>query len=633
MPTLTIVFENREVRSFELMDEVITIGRSVENEVEIPDPNMSRRHCRIEKHNGQFILRDLNSSNGTRVNGRKVISHVLSDGDRVECGHSVIGYRTAGPYAPRQPQPPPPGLSTADTIRRRPAPTLPSRHLGPWEPKKGAPAKGAPPGLVPPHLATPAPMGQSGDGVGVTSTSGYESGLSWLEGLDPAARDAETPHRLPAIRPEMLEVVAGDDPSMTSSDERLHRDDFRRLLEVNKAINSELDLRRLLAKIIDEANSLIGAERGFLVLRIKGEFKVEIARGPGQEAIADPEQHVSKSICTDVMASARPLLTTNAAEDQRYGRFASVMGLNLRSILCVPLRIKSKVLGTLYLDNPHEGAFSSRDVEILTAFADQAAIAIDNARLIREAKHKERMDQELKIATEIQQKLLPRELPSLPGLEIDGRMVPAKEVGGDYYDVIVLEDGSLLVAIGDVSGKGVGAGLIMAMARSALRILADLYVSPKDIVARLNRRLYNDLDKDLFMSLLVIHYYPDTGRFVYTGAGHEHLLIYQVSSGKVEARKAGGMVLGLAADIEPRLSETELQLGHGDIVVLYTDGIPELMNRKRDQYTFEKLVEKVEALGSVPPRAMNDGIMKEALEHRGRTPQSDDITLVSMRRV
>ncbi len=410
------------------------------------------------------------------------------------------------------------------------------------------------------------------------------------------------------------------------------RDDLRKLLEINKRLNQQHDLRKLLETIIDSAIELMAAERGFLILVHEAEMKVEIARNMSREALDVRSSNlVSTQICKEVIETGKPVLTTNAAADTRYGRYSSVVGLNLRSILCVPFKIKEQVLGTVYLDNANVGAFSDRDADLLSAFSDQAAVAIENARLIRQVKKKERMEQELKIASDIQKKLLPRRTPRVPGLDLYGWMHPAKQVGGDYYDFIPVA-GGLLICIGDVSGKGVPAGLVMASARSALRSLAERVVSTREIVIALNRLLADDLDREMFLSLLLMRYDSESGVISYTGAGHEHIIVYKAEEDRVDIRKTGGMVLGLTNDIEEHVKEEQLKLDVGDALILYTDGVTEAVDEKNEQYQLERLAQAVKKCCERPPREMLHAILSDVLRWKGKAQQKDDITLVTARR-
>ena len=568
-PVLAYTIEGGPPRVFRLTEPVTTIGRSVDNVLEIPDPNMSRRHCVIEqRESGEWVMTDCNSSNGTKVNGERVVSQELHPGDEVECGSTRIRFTTEEKLEPAL---------------------------------RGATATTISPPPPPPDAADPRSPRRSASGTFL---------------------DAE----------RLREPRAGRAAAAVLAHER---DDLRKLLEITKRLNQTHDLRKLLEMIIDAAIELMAAERGFLILLSEsGQMKIEIARNMDQTSISDAALSVSTQICREVIDRGEAVLTTDAKADNRFGRYQSVVGLNLRSILCVPFRIRGETFGTVYLDAAQIGAFSERDVELLAAFSDQAALAIENARLLHHARQRERMDQELKIASQIQRKLLPRAVPAIPGLELYGWMYAAKDVGGDYYDFVLAPAGqSLFFCVGDVSGKGVPAGLVMASARSTLRSLVERGTrSTQEIVLALNRLLCADLDQEMFLSFVLMRYDAPTGEIVYTGAGHENLLIWRQASETIEVQKTGGMVLGLTTRAEDQFVEKRLELAPGDGLVLYTDGVTEAINEQREQFLLERLVESARRHAQQPPKPALHAILGDVLRFKGRATQRDDITLVVVKR-
>jgi len=564
LPFLAVTIGGGPQSTYELDAAITTIGRSVDNVLEVPDPNMSRRHCVIEqREDGAVVLTDCNSSNGTKVNGQRIVSRELQDLDEIEVGSTLIVYAASASSLPTQSTP------------RRALP--PTSRLDPGE-------------------------------------------------LEPLHSTASGP--LKTLRKQEAAVLAHE------------RDDLKRLLEINKQLNEVHDLRSLLKRIIDSAIALLAAERGFLILNDAEEqdrvrLKIEIARNSNQRSIPNPDSQVSTQVCHQVIESKQAVLTTNAQADQTFGRFKSVSGLNLRSIVCVPFRIKSEIFGTVYLDASEVGAFAERDVELLEAFSDQAALAIENARLLHHARQRERIEQELRIASQIQRKLLPREVPNVPGIQLHGWMHPAKSVGGDYYDYVPTPDGkSLFVGIGDVSGKGVPAGLVMASLRSALRSLVQRGVrSTREIVELLNSLLVADLDQEMFCSFLLIRYDLEDQTFHYTGAGHETMLIWRAAKRAIEIRKTGGMVLGFVEGPRNVYEEKVLDLGPGDGVVLYTDGVTDVRDADGNMLHLEGLVELANENASRAPSKALHGILDEVLQFKGRELQRDDITLLVLKRM
>jgi serine phosphatase RsbU (regulator of sigma subunit) len=404
------------------------------------------------------------------------------------------------------------------------------------------------------------------------------------------------------------------------------------LQEINKAINSELDLDRLLELIMESAINLVNAERGFLILVQNGQLHFEVARNIDREMVDKPGFSISRTIIGQVVATGEPIRTTDAQTD--FGHYQSVAAQAIRSLLCVPLKVKQKIIGTLYLDSKiSTGSFSEEAVYLLSAFGDQAAIAIENARLMKELRAKERIEHELRIASRIQQDLLPKQNPELEGLLVHGRMITAKAVGGDYYDFIRSPSGHLFISIGDVSGKGVPAGLIMVMARSILRPLIASHSSTRTILVKTNKILVEDLEPSMFMSMLLLRYSPKSGKLQFTGAGHENLIIYRAKSKVCQVIRSGGIVLGAIQDVEHMLEEKKTLLETGDTVLLYTDGSTEARNEKGKELGLKGLRILMEKYAHLPPRDLVVKILDKIKKFAGAAEQHDDITLVALKKV
>ena len=289
----------------------------------------------------------------------------------------------------------------------------------------------------------------------------------------------------------------------------------------------------------------------------------------------------------------------------------------------------------MYLDAPSdEKEFTDDDERILTTFSDQAAIAIKNARFAREMKDKRAIEKELEIAGQIQRHLLPAGAPTVPGLEVFGESLPAKEVGGDYFDFIPSPDGkSLAICIGDVSGKGISAGLIMVMARSILRSLVWRCETTRDALFELNRILSPDLENGRFISMILMRWDSATSTLRYTGAGHEHLLVYRAAEDHCERIPAGGAVLGIPWEgIQDRFPETPLVLAPGDQVLLYTDGATDVRNKDGEFFGLRRLQRIVETQGALGPDQLVYTILEKVSNFQGSEEMSDDITLIAMRR-
>ena len=300
--------------------------------------------------------------------------------------------------------------------------------------------------------------------------------------------------------------------------------------------------------------------------------------------------------------------------------------------LVVPLVSQGELIGTLNLGpRLSEQDYSTDDRRLLTTLAAQAAPAIRVAQLVREqateAAERERLDQEMRVATLIQQQFLPRQLPSLPQWQIAAYYGPARAVGGDFYDFIEMPDGRIGIAVGDVTDKGVPAALVMARTHSILRAEASRSDSPGEILARANALLVPEMPARMFVTCLFAILEPETGRIVMANAGH-NLPYIRTDDGVVELR-ATGMPLGLMPDI--RYEETEGVIAPGSNVLLYSDGLVEAHDPNQEMYGFPRLRDEmtVDDAGSELLDRLLDTL------HRFTGPdweQEDDITLVTLRR-
>ena len=275
-------------------------------------------------------------------------------------------------------------------------------------------------------------------------------------------------------------------------------------------------------------------------------------------------------------------------------------------------------------------AYTIKDIELLENMGRQIGITIDNAMHHEDIVEKERLAEEMKLGREIQMNLLPRQTPSIRGLSVQGLMQPAKEIGGDYYDFITLSaKDQLAVVIGDVSGKGVAAGLLMAMAKTAIHTLSQDEASPKQILIRTNSILNQHIGGQKFMTMLYFRWDAATSKLSYSSAGHEHILIYR-GNGKVESIQSGGFMLGMIPDIANFLEDRSITLNPKDKVVLYTDGVTEARNPQEDLFGLPRLTELVSQHGAEPAIELLASLKDEVYAYISTREQFDDITLVVM---
>jgi phosphoserine phosphatase RsbU/P len=253
------------------------------------------------------------------------------------------------------------------------------------------------------------------------------------------------------------------------------------LVRLAQQFNSSLELDEVLNRVMDEVIAAVRAERGFVMLReANGALSFKVARGIDQRAVDEPAFQVSRGVIERVASEGHAVLSSDAQHDDRFSMRQSIVSLGLRSILAAPLIVRGTVIGVVYVDSRLQaGIFTPADLELLTAIASSAAIAVENARLYRAAVEKGRLERELQMARDLQAGLLSRAAPVFPGWEFAAHWQPAREVAGDFFDFIRLSDDRLGALVADVADKGMAAALFMALSRSILRASLATAASPQ----------------------------------------------------------------------------------------------------------------------------------------------------------
>lgn len=305
------------------------------------------------------------------------------------------------------------------------------------------------------------------------------------------------------------------------------------------------------------------------------------------------------------------------------------------SVMAASLRYGNQDLGVLTLaQGPAGPPFSQGDFVVFKSISEQSAFALYNAIIYSMANEKKRLDHDLEIARDIQRILLPSEAPAINGFQISGINVPARQVSGDYFDYIQVDEERLGVAIADVSGKGVPASLIMAICRSVLRAEAVRNPSPADVLRKVNRQLYPDIKEDMFISMayLILNHQRDD--VTLARAGHDAPLLYKRQSQMVTPLKPPGMVVGIdSGNVFDRLTvDFAVPLARDDCLVLYTDGVTETLNAEGDEFGVERMMQSVRASTTNGAQAIVRKIIEDVRDFSGSVPQNDDITVIAIRK-
>ncbi len=331
------------------------------------------------------------------------------------------------------------------------------------------------------------------------------------------------------------------------------------------------------------------------------------------------------------------IFIVNAADDPRVVHHEDP-SLTIRSLIIAPMRFRGTCVGVLAVANPLDGsAFNETDFSLAQSLAEQAALAIHNLDLMALQIEKNKLDMDLSIASSVQGMLLPKTFPHVQGIKIDAYYHPAQKVGGDLYDVFMLPNGRLGLAIADVSGKGMPASLLMAICQSNLRHLAKHYDSPARVLTQMNAIMRDDMRQDMFVTMIYAIFDPMKSEITIARAGHELPLLCHRRGGEktvVERPSSEGMALGMVPTelFEIVIQDKAIPFSEGDTLVLFTDGITETADAAGQEYSGGRLEETVANVCHAGPREINQAIYESINRFSGKKGPSDDITLLTVQR-
>jgi sigma-B regulation protein RsbU (phosphoserine phosphatase) len=427
--------------------------------------------------------------------------------------------------------------------------------------------------------------------------------------------------------------------ALADENRRLRRavEELATLNDLAREIGSSLDSEEIVNTIVRRSLRAVGGEQGAVQLvereTSRDLLKTLVRTRLSTETKPHAAYRFDQSLLGWMQINKKPLLVNDPAGD---ARFAGVRwDESVRSLLAVPLLVKSELIGILTVFNKREsGGFTMEDQRLLAILAAQSAQVVETARLYQEEKALLRMREEMRFATEIQERLLPKEAPSLPGYEIAGRSHPAQDVGGDYFDFIPIDGGRIAFCLGDVTGKGLPAALLMANLQATIRGQALVEPTPAPCMDRSNRLLFRSTDPVKFATLFYAVLDAPAHRMSYCSAGHDHPYLFS-GSGEPARLGVGGMMLG--AMEESAYEEAVVALHPGDLFVCYSDGITEAMADSGEEYGEEFGEERLLAVLREHRTAAADGIIDALVAavraHAGRRPQSDDMTVLVVRRL
>jgi serine phosphatase RsbU (regulator of sigma subunit)/pSer/pThr/pTyr-binding forkhead associated (FHA) protein len=414
------------------------------------------------------------------------------------------------------------------------------------------------------------------------------------------------------------------------------------LLDGLRALGSGRVLDDVLALVLDSAIEVTGAERGFIMLaNAANELEFKLARGRRQQPLSGTSFATSRKNPEEVFRTGEPKILADLLDGELANVHMGTVALGIRNVQCVPLKLVRYVdrlddvsgerrIGVLYLDSREKGTFLSGSTRgALETLATEAAVAIENARLYRETMEKAKMEQEMRIAAEIQQALLPKAGHSGSFFRTAASSIPCRSIGGDFYDYVDLRSGAFGFALGDVAGKGPPAALLSAMMQGIFAAQAAASDTPSETIARVNLALYKRGIESRFVTLMYGVLEPD-GRLTYCNAGHNPPLIIPGSvGGAVRRLEVGGPIVGLfeAATFQ----EETVTLSPGDLLLVFSDGVSEALSADGEEYGEERIITTAKASPGATPAELLQALFADVRVFTRGAAQSDDITAMVLR--
>lgn len=556
-----------------------TIGRSARNDLCVEDPFASRLHAEIRRRGDAFWISDLGSANGTLINGSRLTSQVqLNDHDIIRIGETEIEYS-----------------ERADT----------------------APARGRTSILFSDSSLAATPE--------ATIIAGSRNSAQDLLKF----ADSHT----------QLNQTFVDNRTLVPTPKLVSPDELNIISKVSLTLLSPLSLDDTLQQVLECVFEVLpAADRGYVMLleTLDGtstatpELICKAQKARRQANTSPQEIQLSHSITEQVLKQCTSVLTSDAQQDPRFQERHSIVLGGVRSVMAVPLAVENRVSGMVYVDSPYQtNRFTERDLQLLTLMAGVAAIRIENVRLLEVQQEQKRLANELAVASEIQLRLHPASPPAIPGYDLIGVSFPCYEVGGDYFDFIEKRDGRYVVALGDVSGKGTGAALLMSSVHAAVRAQATTRISATEVVGEINQYIYDNTPSNRFVTLFYSELDPRSHQLIYITAGHNPPLLVR-ASGEVSTLDIGGFPVGITPFAEYREGWAELQ--PGDVLVIYSDGVTESLDEEGEEFGETRLIEIVQKNRGRTAAGLRDRIDEALAKFVGKAKTVDDLTLVIVKR-
>jgi sigma-B regulation protein RsbU (phosphoserine phosphatase) len=395
------------------------------------------------------------------------------------------------------------------------------------------------------------------------------------------------------------------------------------LLEVEKSLSSSLDLHKVLELILDSLLKVVKYDAAAIFLIDKRKQQIDHIKARGFDPALEPDLQLKmgQGLAGWAAQAQKSLIVPNVKKDPRYIEAR----VETESGMVVPIISNERIIGVFSIESNKLDAYDEEDLELLDAFASLAAISIERAREHQEILEKRKLEEELSIARGIQKTFLPKKHPEMPGFDISGINIPSEKVGGDYYDFISIIENQVGIAIGDVSGKGIPAALIMASFRASLIAEIRNNYAIRSIMFKVNNLLFESTESDIYVT--AVYGVLDTKNriFTFTNAGH-NAPIFRRADGRMEYLIEGGVTLGTFEN--SKYEERPLSLSPGDVIVLYTDGVTEAKNEEEEEFGTKRLKRVINDSHKLRAAQIQENIYKAVKDFTGNLPQADDLTMI-----
>ena len=404
------------------------------------------------------------------------------------------------------------------------------------------------------------------------------------------------------------------------------------LNEIAAAISSTLSLNKLIDLIVSKCIKHFHVEQCSVTLldrkKESSNFKTMIRKA--DDSKFNVAYRLDNQIVGWIMLNKKPITVNDMSSDKRFANSVE-LGSKIKSFISVPLMIKGQLIGILTVFNKKGDAeFASEDERLLGIIASQSAHVIENVRLYEDEQNHIALREELKHAAEIQTNLLPKKFPSIKNYDVHAVNIPAKEVGGDYYDFINIKENKIAFCLGDVTGKGLPASLLMANVQATIRsqILFDFPCN--EAMNRANILLYQSTDSTKFVTLFTCVLNTDSDELTYVNAGHNDPLLIS-KDGQLKKLNEGGLLLGCMPGVN--YTESVFSLNPGDLLVIYTDGITEAMNALQEEFGEDRLLALLKANQNLTCKEITDIVFTAVKKHMQTEPQFDDMTMLLVKKI